>query len=70
MPTIPTLTVTQQQADRVLAAFGTVPAYKRWLADSIRDYVRVHEREALMELKRVETDMAMAVIDSDPLAGV
>lgn len=70
MPTIPTLTVTQEQADRVLAAFGTVNAYKQWLAGEIRDYVRTQERLTLMETKRNETKAGLAAIDSsDPLAG-
>lgn len=39
MPTLPTITVTQAQADRMLAAYGDVATYKRWLADQIRQYV-------------------------------
>lgn len=44
MPDLPTITVTQAQADRILLAFGgdqatAVPAYKRWLGETLRDHV-------------------------------
>lgn len=43
MPTLPTLTVTQAQADRLLAAFGTTKAYKDWLKENLIQYVIDHE---------------------------
>lgn len=42
MPTLPTLTVTQAQADRLLAAFGSTAAYKEWLKDALIGYV-IHQ---------------------------
>ena len=68
MPTMPTIDVTQVQADRALAAFGSVANYKRWLADSVRDYVVNKERAAInlrhetqrqAEIAQIEGDMAV-----------
>lgn len=44
MPDLPTITVTQAQADRILTAFGgtpaiAVPAYKDWLRMAVRGKV-------------------------------
>ncbi|HWT39679.1 MAG TPA: hypothetical protein VN081_00135 [Dongiaceae bacterium] len=39
MPTLPTFTVTQAQADRLLAAYGSVDNYKAWLKEQIIEYV-------------------------------
>lgn len=49
MPTLPTLTVTQAQADRMLAAYGSVDAYKEWLRDRIVAHVLQVEARALDE---------------------
>jgi len=51
MPTLPTLTVTQAQADRMLAAYGvpgetqaqTIDRYKAWLTKQITDFVIAYE---------------------------
>lgn len=43
MPTLPTLTVTQAQADRLLAAFGSVANYKEWLKQNLIQYVIDYE---------------------------
>lgn len=43
MPTLPTVTVTQTQADRMLAAYGSVTAYKQWLVKMIKEYVVYQE---------------------------
>ena len=68
MPTMPTIDVTQAQADRALAAYGSVANYKRWLADSVREYVVTKERAAInlrheqarqAEVAQVEADMAV-----------
>lgn len=55
MPTLPTVTVTQTQADRMLAAYGSVAAYKQWLVKQIKEYVVYQEA-----LKIDQTDLARA----------
>lgn len=47
MPDLPTLNVTPAQADRLLAAFGSVAKYREWLRKALQDYVIVSERERL-----------------------
>jgi hypothetical protein len=47
MPDLPTIQVTQTQADRILAAFGTVTNYKTWLKNTVRDAVINHELEEI-----------------------
>lgn len=49
MPTLPTLTVTQAQADRILAAFGDANAYKAWLKDRIVDFVATKEAQTRLD---------------------
>lgn len=39
MPNLPTLTVTDAQASRITAAFGSVTAYKQWLKEKIIEHV-------------------------------
>lgn len=46
MATLPTLTVTDAQATRILTAFGTALAYKIWLRDAIVNYVIWSEGQA------------------------
>jgi hypothetical protein len=43
MPALPTITVTDDQAARLLAAFGSVPNYLTWLTDSLIDKVMQNE---------------------------
>lgn len=52
MPALPTITVTQPQADRILVAFGVdqasaVEAYKRWLTIEVRAFVLERMQEKL-----------------------
>jgi len=46
MPTLPTLTVTQAQADRMLAAYGSQSEYTSWLKNAIIDFVIAKENQA------------------------
>lgn len=51
MPTLPTITVTQAQADRIILAFGTdqttaIAAYKDWLTREVRAKVLAQAMEA------------------------
>lgn len=52
MPQLPTLTVTDAQATRLLAAFGTSAAYKEWLKNRLIEYVV--EAEAMAERVSIE----------------
>jgi len=57
MPDLPTITVTQAQADRILAAIqdqlgGATTAeatsfYKKWLAKQIKSFVLAYERKQI-----------------------
>jgi hypothetical protein len=58
MPDLPTLTVTDAQANRILLAFGgqvdeagaaltPVQAYRRWLRESVRNHVLLVEGQKL-----------------------
>ena len=69
MPQLPTLTITDARAGRCLAAWGSVAAYKQWLAGAVRDYVRTAERASALAGALVAQQAALAAIDSsDPLA--
>ena len=60
MPTLPTLTVTDAQVERIKAVFGSVDGYKEWLQQALAEKVVLYEeiqkaaelvqqREAMME---------------------
>jgi hypothetical protein len=49
MPNLPTLTVTEEQADRLLAVFGSVDAYKEWLKTTLINYVVSQEAAQKMD---------------------
>lgn len=48
MPDLPTFTVSDTQAQRILNAFGSVQNYKDWLSENIKSYVFHHERRQIM----------------------
>lgn len=69
MPTLPTLTVTQPQADRLLAVFGSVDAYKAWLLTQLKAKVMEAElakakadAQAYVETKRAALEAEMGGI--------
>lgn len=47
MPDLPTLTVTDAQAQRIQNAFGGVAAYREWLRAQIKQHVLLSEQEAM-----------------------
>jgi hypothetical protein len=65
MPTLPTLTVTQAQADRLLAAFGTVDQYKAWLKEQLINYVVSHESQATYQQATTTVEANEATLRSD-----
>lgn len=69
MPTLPSLTITDDQAARCLAAWGSVAAYKTWLAAEVAGYVRATERAAVLaDAQDAALAQLAAIDDSDPLA--
>jgi hypothetical protein len=69
VPALPTLTITDDQATRCLAAWGSVAAYKAWLASEVAGYVRASERATVLaDAQDAALAMLAAIDDSDPLA--
>lgn len=69
MPDLPTITVTQAQADRIIAAFGAdqataVPAYKRWLAGAVRQHVLQQAAEAQQTANVAATTAALVATEA------
>lgn len=59
---LPTLKVTQEQADRMLAAWGSVEDYRAWLRDSIIEFVVGHEQAGkLQEAERRIHEEGLAI---------
>ena len=55
MPDLPTITVTQAQADRLLAVFpGGAAAYRAWLKATLAAHVIEREREGVTEALKAE----------------
>lgn len=57
MPQLPTLTVTDEQAQRLLAAFGSVENYKAWLKDALVMRVLDHERSVEERNRQLERQL-------------
>lgn len=67
MPALPTLDVTKAQADRMMAAFGSVENYKEWLRQQILHYVIDTEVEQVrLEVTQREIDKKAEVIRAMP----
>lgn len=43
MPNLPTIEVTEAQAERLFAVFGDVQTYRRWLRERLVEHVRAHD---------------------------
>lgn len=65
MPDLPTLTVTTTQATRITTAFGDAAAYRAWLRQQIKNYVIVHEREALQAKFDADAAASDAQVNAD-----
>ena len=65
MPTLPTFEVTQAQADRIQAAFGSIANYRAWLKQAIKDYVFNHESEQITQGVADSINAKRAEIDND-----
>lgn len=67
MPDLPTINVTQAQADRMLAAFGSVPKYKEWLRQQIVNHVLSVEVQGVQqEVEVAQRAKRQEVIDALP----
>lgn len=65
MPQLPTLTVTDAQAARMLAAYGTVDAYKAWLIEQIIGHVLDHEQKRMATEALEQQRTAMAALRAE-----
>jgi hypothetical protein len=65
MPTLPTLTVTDEQATRMLAAWGSAAEYSKWLKDEIIEFVL--NKEAV-DRQRAWSAQEQAKRDADRIA--
>ena len=62
MPNLPTLTVTDDQATRILAVFHDAPTYRRWLRDRVVETVLRAERTVLEGEAAAETTAALEAL--------
>lgn len=65
MPDLPTITVTDAQATRILNAFGDAATYRAWLRQSVRDYVLSKEATAIRAEQQAKMDAAVAAINTE-----
>lgn len=65
MPTLPTLTVTDAQAQRITAAFGSVANYKAWLKSQVIEYVLHYEERQFDQSYMAERDQRRAAAQAD-----
>lgn len=67
MPDLPTLTVTQAQADRCLTAYGTVENYRAWLRSAVRRYVLTSEAADAARVTQAVRAAMLGALADDPL---
>lgn len=65
MPTLPTLTVTQAQADRLIGVFGSVEAYKAWLLQALKLKVMESEAASARASVQIQIEAARTALESD-----
>ncbi len=65
MPNLPTLTVTAEQADRLLAIFGDAEAYRAWLKDAIKTYVIAQERHRVFRTEQEDREARIQQMVTD-----
>lgn len=64
MPNLPTLTVTDTQLAKCVAAFGDAAGYKTWLKQAVRDEVLRREARALDEAHYQSKRDALAAVEA------
>lgn len=65
MPTLPSLTVTDTQLAKCVAAFGDAAGYKAWLKTALRDEVLRRESRRLDEAANTAKRDALAAMESE-----
>lgn len=65
MPTLPSLTVTDTQLAKCVAAFGDAAGYKTWLKAAVRDEVLRREARRLDEQANTAKAAALAVFEAE-----
>lgn len=68
MPALPTITVTDAQATRMLAAYGSPANYITWLTNAIIDYVTGSEfnKDVATYVQAADARRIQAKIDLQP----
>lgn len=65
MPNLPTLTVTAEQAERLLAVFGDVDGYRAWLKDALKTHVMTQERHRVDRMAQQQREAEIKQIAAD-----
>lgn len=65
MPNLPSITVTDAQLAKCVAAFTDAAGYRTWLKAAVRDEVQRRTARALDEQHNTAKAAAMAALDAD-----
>ena len=65
MPNLPTISLTQPQLDRCVAAFTDATGYRVWLKQALRDEVLRREARRLDEEANTAKAAALAAYETD-----
>ena len=65
MPNLPTLSLTQPQFDKCVAAFTDAAGYKAWLKQAVRDEVQRRAARRLDEEHNAAKKAALAALDAE-----
>ena len=65
MPNLPTITVTDAQLAKCVAAFTDAAGYKKWLKAAVRDEVQRRTARALDEQHNAAKAAALAALEAD-----
>ena len=67
MPALPTITVTQENMDRLIATFGTAQNYKQelriWIRERVTEFetrktMDQHQQELIAKRQQIKTDLS------------
>ena len=65
MPNLPTISITQAQLDKCVAAFTDAAGYRAWLKAALRDEVLRREARRLDEAANTAKRAALAAMESE-----
>lgn len=65
MPNLPTFNVTQAEADKLIAMFGSTDDYLKWLRDQLKEEVIRYRVKLINEKAEKDSEAVFPAVDSE-----